>query len=261
MLNNMKQEEVHDLHPTNSKKFALRLTRMRTARNHFSNTRSVCRVQSSLSETSTLSPSAIGLSTPSHTSLVRLGSQDYKSPSMSTCKDGMSPESVKLADVLNVLDSEDESCIFIVRKISKLGFSAYDSLSQYFSKYGLVKKILLLPSRGKGDSRNRPASMGFVVMSSKSESCSVLMSEDHRVNHVDIQVQKFVRNTRVQVSDGGVNVTNAYIPKSYLGGKSLATPEKVAPVLSDYTFEAAQPVVSLEQLENLARSLLQDMAM
>jgi len=174
----------------------------------------------------------------------------------------MSPENVKLADVLNVLDSEDESCIFIVRKISKLGFSAYDSLSLYFSKYGSVKKILLLPSRGKGDSRNRPASMGFVVMSSQFESRRVLVSENHRVNHVDIQVQKFVRNTKVQVSDGGVNVTNAYIPKSYLGGKQplSSTPEIVAPALSDNTSDA-QPVVSLEQLENLARSLLMDIAM
>lgn len=235
---------------------------MRTARNHFSNVQSVCRVRSSLSETSTLSPSAICLSTPSNASLVSLRSQDYKSPSTLNCKDALSSDSIKLADVLNVLDSEDESCIVIVRKISKLGFTAYDSLNQYFSKYGLVKKILLLPSRGKGDSRNRPASMGFVVMSSRFESKSVLMSEDHRVDHVDIQVQKFVRNTKVQVSDGGVNVTNAYIPKSYLGGKqsSTAAPVKFAPLLSEDTADS-QPVVSMEQLENLARSLLMDISM
>jgi len=221
---------------------------------------SVCRVQSSLSETSTLSPSAVGLVTPSKGSLLNLGSQEYKSPSALGHRDGMSPDSIKLADVLNVLDSEDESCIFIVRKISKLGFSAYDSLSLYFSKYGLVKKILLLPSRGKGDSRNRPASMGFVVMGSQFECRSVLMSENHRVNYVDIQVQKFVRNTKVQVSDGGVNVTNAYIPASYLGGKP-SVPMNAAPAFSEDTTAEPQPVVSLEQLENLARSLLMDIAM
>ena len=249
-------------YPTNSKKFALRLTLMRTARNHFSNMQSVCRVQSSLSETSTLSPSAIGVATPTNTSFLKLGSQEYKSPSTLSYKDSMSPDSIKLADVLNVLDSEDESCIFIVRKISKLGFSAYDSLNLYFSKYGLVKKILLLPSRGKGDSRNRPASMGFVVMGTQYECRSVLVSENHRVNYVDIQVQKFVRNTKVQVSDGGVNVTNAYIPTSYLGSKSSPATVNVAPALSDDTTTAEpQPVVSLEQLENLARSLLMDIAM
>jgi len=206
-----------------------------------------------------MSPSAMCLMTPSNASLVSLRSQDYKSPTTLSCKDGMSPDSIKLADVLNVLDSEDESCIFIVRKISKLGFSAYDSLNQYFSKYGLVKKILLLPSRGKGDSRNRPASMGFVVMKSRYECRSVLMSEDHQVDEIDIQVQKFVRNTKVQVSDGGVNVTNAYIPKSYLGSPPSA-PVKFAPSLSDDVTDS-QPVVSMEQLENLARSLLMDISM
>ena len=245
-------------HPTNSKKFAWRLTLMRTAINHFSNTQSVWRIKSSISETSTLSPSAIFDATPTNTSFLKLGSQEYKSPSTLSYKDSMSPDSIKLADVLNVLDSEEESCIFIVRKISKLGFSAHDSLNQYFSKYGLVKKILLLPSRGKGDSRNRPASMGFVVMGSQYECRNVLMSENHRVSFFDIQVQKFVRNTKVQVSDGGVNVTNAYIPSSYLGGK----PSSSAPVITDNTSSTeGQPVVSLEQLENLARSLLLDLAM
>jgi hypothetical protein len=98
--------------PIIRKKIALRLTLM-TARNLFSNMQSVCRVQSSLSETSTLSPSAVGLLTPSKGSLFNLGSQEYESPSALGHRDGMSPDSIKLADVLNVLDSEDESCIFV----------------------------------------------------------------------------------------------------------------------------------------------------
>lgn len=57
---------------------------------------------------------------------------------------------VKLSDVLSVLDEEDESCIFIVRRVSKLGYAARDALDRYFSwHYGPVKRILLLPSRGK----------------------------------------------------------------------------------------------------------------
>jgi len=219
------------------------------------------RLQSSASTVSNISASHAAPVTPSSVSLVQFGSFEYKSASTYSIAESVNgSESTKLADVLNILDSEDETCIFIVRKISKLGFSAYDSLNLYFAKYGSVKKVLLLPSRGKGDSRNRPASMGFVVMHSATDCQGVLRSENHRINFVDIQVQKFVRNTKVQVSDG-ITVTNAYIPAGYIGGSP-------APVISEDSFSLAtptaaeqQPVVSLEQLESLARSLLMDMGM
>jgi hypothetical protein len=163
-----------------------------------------------------------------------------------------SSEPCKLSDVLAVLDSEREECIFIVRKISKLGFGAYDSIRSYFSVYGTVKRVLLLPSRGKADSRTRPASMGFVVMSNPYECVSVLSSSSHRVANVDIHVEKFVRNTKVHVDDG-VSVTSTYLPASYMG-----SPSSGAVTAESFSSPYEQPVVSLEVIENLAQMLLQN---
>ena len=118
---------------------------------------------------------------------------------------------MKLAGVLSELDHEDEGRIFIVRRISKLGHMAKHVLGDFFSQFGPVIRILLLPSRGRGDSRSRPASMGFVVMANASHCAHICSCSVYCVNGVDIQVQKFTRNERVEVTDGRV-VAHAYLP-------------------------------------------------
>ena len=118
-------------------------------------------------------------------------------------------DTVKLSDVLNVLDYENEACIFIVRRISKLGHAANDSLYTYFNQFGRVRRILLLPSRGKCDSRTRPASMGFVVMESAFDCNRICQGLVYRIGFSDVNVQKFVRNAKVQLNDG---YSNAYLP-------------------------------------------------
>lgn len=160
---------------------------------------------------------------------------------------------VKLSDVLSVLDEEDESCIFIVRRVSKLGYAARDALDRYFSwHYGPVKRILLLPSRGKGDSRTRPASMGFVVMANRSDCKRIYESSDsYRVNGVDVQVQRFMRNAKVQVVTDGCSVTNAYVPATFLQGKApVPMPEEREVISLDTS------TVTLAQIETIAESML-----
>lgn len=176
--------------------------------------------------------------------------------SESTC----GSESVKLAGVLGMLDTEDDSCILIVRRISKLGFAAHNALSAFFSGFGPVKRVMLLPSRGKGDTRNRPASMGFVVMANSSDCNKVVQSGHFKVLDVDIQVQKFVRNTRIQISDG-TSVANAYIPAAFMcidENQHLSRSTPVSFSLANDAFGSAN-LVTVDQLESLAASMLRDL--
>jgi len=101
-----------------------------------------------------------------------------------------------LADVLKVLDSEAEDTILIIRRIAKLGHCALGFIQEYFGFYGPVKKILLMPSRGRFDNRFRPSSMGFVVMERASDCAAVLIRDCHRICGVDVGTYPFVRNAK-----------------------------------------------------------------
>ncbi len=126
-------------------------------------------------------------------------------------RDSSSESGAKLSEVSIVLDPEEEANIFIVRRISKLGYGAHDSLSQFFGLFGSFRRLLLLSSRGRGYSRIRPASMGFIVMDNAADCARICSATTCTVNGVNVQVQKFARNTRGEVSDGAT-VTNAYNP-------------------------------------------------
>ena len=166
-------------------------------------------------------------------------------PTDPTAHNSPASEGGKLSEVLSVLDTECEENVFIVRRISRLGHTAYTALSTYFSSFGRVKRILLLPSRGKGDSRSRPASMGFVVMEDCLDCAIICQSDSYKINYVeDIRVEKFYRNAKVQVTDG-TTVTNAYVPASYLEGAQRSQ-----------ALSMPVPVVTISEVEQLAESMM-----
>ena len=94
-----------------------------------------------------------------------------------------------LPDVFKLLQYEDEDCIICVKKIHKLGFKSVKMLRQYFSQFGGITRVVVLPSRQKeigcydGTSRFsvRPASMCFIVMSNRLACRRILMQELHYV--------------------------------------------------------------------------------
>lgn len=105
-----------------------------------------------------------------------------------------------LATSLQVLCSEDPACIFIVRRINKLGFKACRTLKQHFAAHGSVVRVLSAHStvRQHGDeqghARRRPSSFGFVQMASAKAVQKVLaLSPEHMVDGCVITVQKFER--------------------------------------------------------------------
>ncbi|KAF4665140.1 hypothetical protein FOL47_004783 [Perkinsus chesapeaki] len=116
-----------------------------------------------------------------------------------------------LRTLLQELDTEDESCIFIVRRIHKFGFKSPVFLREYFEEYGEVRKVLVAHSRqvqpGPNDTtrtRSRPASLGFVLMADP-ESVQRILADGpvHMVADVEITVHPFEnRHPEKESQDG-----------------------------------------------------------
>lgn len=103
-----------------------------------------------------------------------------------------------LSSSLQLLSGEDPDCLFIVRRINKLGFKASRTLKQYFSAKGQVVRVLVAHStvRQQGDpscqARRRPSSLGFVQMQSPEAVRRVLADGlEQEVKGAVIRVQKF----------------------------------------------------------------------
>lgn len=109
---------------------------------------------------------------------------------------------MNLLEALNVQSDEDCQRIVTVRKCHKLGFKSHIALKQYFSRFGKVERVVLLPMRAKPknamDGRgNRPSSMGFVVMETKEGADRILSFNNscgiHEIKGWPIEVRNFVK--------------------------------------------------------------------
>jgi len=114
---------------------------------------------------------------------------------------GQGREVQTLSSSLQVLANEDPDCLFIVRRINKLGFKACRKLKQHFSTYGPVIKVLVAHStvRQTGDpqcsARRRPSSLGFVHMANAAAVQQVLdCGAEQEVDGSMIRVQRFERH-------------------------------------------------------------------
>jgi hypothetical protein len=105
-----------------------------------------------------------------------------------------------LATSLQALSQENPQCIFIVRRINKLGFKAPRKLKSCFSAFGPVVRVLVAHStvrqsyQPKAQSRRRPSSLGFVQMRTAAAVQAILaMGDEQMVDGVSIAVQQFSR--------------------------------------------------------------------
>jgi hypothetical protein len=110
------------------------------------------------------------------------------------------PPRLNLLEALRIRSPEDEQRVITVRKVHKLGFKSQMFLKQYFSRYGHVEDVVLLPMRSRpkpmadGSIRgNRPSSMGFVVMSSPQAARAALLSPVQEIRGWPIEVRPFIR--------------------------------------------------------------------
>mmetsp|Transcript_3335 Transcript_3335/g.7794 ORF Transcript_3335/g.7794 Transcript_3335/m.7794 type:complete len:725 (+) Transcript_3335:90-2264(+) len=114
-----------------------------------------------------------------------------------------------LRGYLEELRSEDPRCIFIVRRINKLGFRSKSMLESHYARYGKVlqvcvahSKVKPLPNSGQ-TARTRPGNFGLVVMQDPASVQKVLdKGPIHAVDGVEISVQKYQPNRLEEVSLG-----------------------------------------------------------
>lgn len=112
---------------------------------------------------------------------------------------------------LQALQLEAPECVLIARRIQRLGFSSPEKLRTHFESFGEVKSVHVSHSLVKSrlatrdcerDSntfwRQRPAALGFVVMSAASAAAQILAEgPEHTVEDVKVTVQAFRRNSDV----------------------------------------------------------------
>mmetsp|Transcript_45907 Transcript_45907/g.109336 ORF Transcript_45907/g.109336 Transcript_45907/m.109336 type:complete len:232 (-) Transcript_45907:20-715(-) len=132
---------------------------------------------------------------------------------------------------LQALQTEDPTCVFIARRINKLGFESPTTLKTYFSKnYGEVKSVHVSHSMVKGNRsgdpvedgvhwRKRPAALGFVVMMD-AETTQKILSDgpELTVEGVQVVVQAFQRHSEHTAEGGSKNNSQAQEPASGGGG-------------------------------------------
>jgi len=100
---------------------------------------------------------------------------------------------------LTDMQTEDPRCVFIVRRITSMGFQSQEILTMHFSRYGEVSRVLVAHSKVKpfrnnptAQPRIRPGSLGFVVMKT-AESVELILAggKEQTVAGVLICVQRF----------------------------------------------------------------------
>lgn len=114
-----------------------------------------------------------------------------------------------LSSSLQALSGEPPDCLFIVRRINKLGFKASRTLKRYFSTFGNVVRVLVAHStvRQHGDpqshARRRPSSLGFIQMASSSAVLQILArGNTQEIEGSQILVQQFERQDDAEDEDG-----------------------------------------------------------
>lgn len=125
---------------------------------------------------------------------------------------------------LTELSTEDPECIFITRRINKLGFRSREVLHQHFSQYGDVSRVLVAHSKVKpfrdssGQLRTRPGGLGLIVMRKAASVRSILsLGEEQMVAGHQIRVQCF---EKPKVDDTSYNGCGTSTSTGSTGSKS-----------------------------------------
>jgi hypothetical protein len=115
-----------------------------------------------------------------------------------------------IATNLSYLECKDSACIIAVKKITKLGFDAAESLRLHFEQFGHVEEVLLsnVPVNGEhlqehaNAMRRRPPGMGWVVMKNAEDAERALShGELQTVQAAQIRAAPFIKKLQNQTSE------------------------------------------------------------
>ena len=92
-----------------------------------------------------------------------------------------SNDCLSLNTVLALLKHVDRASVLMVRRVNRLGFDGARSMDRYFSKFGRVIRIFMLPLKSRKKNVSLPPKTGFLVMQSP-EICARILA--HGEEHV-----------------------------------------------------------------------------
>jgi len=131
-----------------------------------------------------------------------------------------------ITSIMDYLQGIEPERIVLVRRIKNLGFGSSEYLRAHFSKFfGEVEEVLVAHSqvqrRTTGETRMRPAGIGFVIMHNKEDASNIINDDrKHNVEGVTIEVETF-KPREVSCSSSGGDNRAAKSAKGYLRQKAF----------------------------------------
>jgi hypothetical protein len=101
-------------------------------------------------------------------------------------------ECLSLNVILSILKHADPASVVMVRRVNRLGYDGSLSMTRYFSKFGRVIRIFMLPLRSRKKNLSLPSKTGFLVMDSPTACEAIIAQKDHPIiPGVAVSVGKF----------------------------------------------------------------------
>ncbi len=107
---------------------------------------------------------------------------------------------LSLNEALTLLEVVPPSCVFMIRKVNKLGFNGSNVAMNYFSAFGRVVKVVMLPLRSRKKNMPLPPKTGFVVMDCEYNVMNVL-SQMHFVEGHLVSTGRFSQRQMMLYQD------------------------------------------------------------
>jgi len=127
-----------------------------------------------------------------------------------------SPAQGTLRNYLQETRAQDPRCVFVVRRINKLGFRSKAVLERHYSRFGEVARIMVSHQQAKrwanqaSGPRTRPGNFGLVVMKSQAAAQRILeQGPEQVVGGVAIQVLEF----QAALLEGGATLGLEAVPE------------------------------------------------
>ena len=112
---------------------------------------------------------------------------------------------LSLNAVLAILKHVDPASVLMVRRVNRLGFGGSKSMQGYFSKFGRVIRIFMLPLKSRKKNISLPPKTGFLVMESPAQCARILAhGQEHLVlPGVTVSVDTFTHRGLVSIGHEG----------------------------------------------------------
>jgi len=111
-------------------------------------------------------------------------------------------ECLSLNVILSILKHADPASVVMVRRVNRLGYEGAKSMKRYFSRYGEVLRIFMLPLRSRKKNLALPSKTGFLVMRKPIGGAIIAEEKEHFVlPNISVSVGRFTHRALMMQDD------------------------------------------------------------